>query len=142
MSYIALPTEAASLRKPRRRAFAISVVCLSLVIAATLSLHTFGVDAHRELLGLGPAAASARPNCNPHLEPGRLEWDRDGDNWRTRWRLFGDRCPEAPDWLSLLRDAADPVESDVRSSARLRLQWLRNKTIMLIGGALARFGWH
>ena len=115
---------------------AATAILLSL-IALGQHLRPYHLPQSRELLGLRPMAAGLTPICNPLLEPGRVLWDPRGDNWRTRWQRFGaSACPDAPDWFSLLRDAADPADAmaSPRAAAIPELAWLRDKTILLIGG--------
>lgn len=125
----------------RRRigaALGATVILLSLLGLAQQLRPRAPLHGHPELLGLRPMASGESPVCNPLVEPGRMHWDRTGDRWRTRWEALGDRhCADAPDWFSLLRDAADPNDAlaEARATGLSELQWLRNKTVLLLGGA-------
>ena len=66
--------------------------------------------------------------------------------WIGRWVPFSrgpNACPGSPDWQDLVRDANEELP-DNASADRVRRQaealsqvtWLRNKTVLLIGGTL------
>jgi hypothetical protein len=86
--------------------------------------------------------------CNPYDEPGYLDWNPQTPR-TAQWTTIDDRCPKAPEYFQLLKRALaddppepDPVAHEQKQRAIEATNFLRGKSILLLGDSVDRNALH